>query len=364
MAPNDEWYEEQAGGSAVKADIVAAYFDAWGKVMASRNERIAYIDLYAGPGRYESGNDSTPLRVLQKVIEHTALRARTLTFFNDANEEFAQRLKAAIADLPNIESLAHTPDVDIGEVDDHYAELFEGMNTIPVLGFLDPWGYKGLSLRLIQGMIKDFGCEAIFFFNYNRINMAITNPVVTKHMEALFGTERLALLREKVVELNPVERERLITEEMAGGLRDAGAKHLLAFRFRRSNGRLSHILYHVSKHELAYSIMKSVMAKRGIVDDDGVPRFEYIPAGAGAQLMLGEERPIVELERALLTDFAGQTVTVGELCQSHNIGRQFIQSNYKAVIRKLRDEGRIVCARDKPVRVGQMPDDVVVTFPS
>src|SRR5207248_10024637 len=37
--------------------------------------------------------------------------------------------------------------------------------------FVDPFGYKGLSLQLVNSVIKDWGCDCVFFFNYNRISM-------------------------------------------------------------------------------------------------------------------------------------------------------------------------------------------------
>lgn len=50
----------------------------------------------------------------------------------------------------------------------------------------DPFGYKGLSWALIRSVIKDWGSDCVFFFNYSRINAGINNPIVNEHMEALF----------------------------------------------------------------------------------------------------------------------------------------------------------------------------------
>jgi three-Cys-motif partner protein len=60
------FFDEQRDQSLVKAAIVAKYFDAWSRVMianAARGipiSRLAYIDLFAGPGRYKDGAKSTP----------------------------------------------------------------------------------------------------------------------------------------------------------------------------------------------------------------------------------------------------------------------------------------------------------------
>jgi three-Cys-motif partner protein len=64
--------------------------------------------------------------------------------------------------------------------------LFSQMRLIPTLFFVDPWGYKGLTLQLINSVLKNWGCDAIIFFNYNRINRGLSNPAVQAHMNALF----------------------------------------------------------------------------------------------------------------------------------------------------------------------------------
>ena len=74
-------------------------------------------------------------------------------------------------------------------------EKFKEMSLIPAFFFVDPWGYKGLSLELINAVPKDWACECIFFFNYNRINMGLNNPMVKERIDALFGAERAHTLR-------------------------------------------------------------------------------------------------------------------------------------------------------------------------
>ncbi len=66
------FFEESKEQSLIKAEIVRKYFWAWAKVVVSvaksrGEDRIAYIDLFAGPGRYKDGPKSTPLLVLEWV---------------------------------------------------------------------------------------------------------------------------------------------------------------------------------------------------------------------------------------------------------------------------------------------------------
>jgi hypothetical protein len=64
------------------------------------------------------------------------------------------------------------------------------------------------TMRLIRATLKDWGCDCIFFFNYNRINPGIGNLSVEEHMDALFGKKRADALRDrfKMKRLQPHER--------------------------------------------------------------------------------------------------------------------------------------------------------------
>lgn len=81
------FFDESSEQSRIKSRIVAKYFWAWAKVIISaarsREKRIAYVDLFAGPGRYNDGTPSTPVIVLQKAIKDSELREMLVTLFND-----------------------------------------------------------------------------------------------------------------------------------------------------------------------------------------------------------------------------------------------------------------------------------------
>jgi hypothetical protein len=66
--------------------------------------------------------------------------------------------------------------------------------------------------------LKDWGCDAIIFFNYNRINMGLSNSAVKEHMDALFTERRADNLRQRLSMLSPAERELAIVEELMSAL--------------------------------------------------------------------------------------------------------------------------------------------------
>jgi len=208
----EKFFSEQAEQSQVKTAIVTKYFWAWANVMlghlsrSKQKPRIAYIDLFAGPGRYEDGKKSTPLLILEQAIAEEKCRKSLVTVFNDGENENTSTLKKSIAEIEGIDTLTYSPQVNCSEVGEEIVKIFEQMKLIPTLFFVDPFGYKGLSLRLINSVLKDWGCECIFFFNYNRINAGIGNQYVKSHMDALFGEERGDDLRRRLKDLGPSER--------------------------------------------------------------------------------------------------------------------------------------------------------------
>src|ERR1700730_14994058 len=96
------------------------------------------------------------------------------------------------------------------EVDDQIPESFEKKHLVPTFFFIDPWGFKGLSLKLVHSVLKDWGCDCVFFFNFNRINMSLTNPLVRRHMNELFGEEKADGLREEIAGTHGITRERAV----------------------------------------------------------------------------------------------------------------------------------------------------------
>ena len=370
-----DFFEEQAEQSSVKTAIVSKYFKQWAKVITGYkkkrggNTRIAYIDLFAGPGRYRDGAKSTPVYILEQAVEDPLLRDSLVAMFNDKDEENCSSLARAINDIKGIKTLKYEPNIYTKEVGEEMVKMFEGMSLIPTLFFIDPWGYKGLSLRLINSVLKDWACECLFFFNYNRINMGVGNPIVREHMNALFGEERGEVLGKRLKDLSPDERELTIVEEICQALIEMGGKYTLPFRFKNEKGtRTKHHLIFVSKHPLGYKIMKSVMANESSSHEQGVPTFEYSPASKRQPLLFEFARPLDDLEQMLLDKYAGQTLTMGEIYEQHNYGLPYIEKNYKTVLAKMEVEGKISADPPHTKRrkiKGELTfaDDVKATFP-
>jgi three-Cys-motif partner protein len=365
-----KFFDERTDQSETKARIIQKYFYAWAKVIIPTAKqiggKIAYIDLYAGPGRYRDGAASTPLLVLEHAINDPNMRSMLVTLFNDASKDLTSTLQQEIDALPGIENLKFKPDVQCNEVGADAEKFFAEISLVPSFTFVDPFGYKGLSLKIVNGVIKDWGCDCVFFFNYGRINAGLSNDLVKKHMDALFGVERADQLREKLKDKTPDQRETLILEELSQAIKELGGKFVLPFRFKRG-ARTSHSLIFVSKHFRGYEIMKGIMATESSTLDQGVASFTYSPADASTPLLFSLAQPFDNLLKDLPIVYAGQTLTMREIYEDHSVDTPYTDKNYKEALRQLEAAGTITAdppASNRPKRAGSatFANQVKVTF--
>ena len=375
MASNG-FYVSRRKQNEVKSQIVVKYFDAWSKIVlppaTKRGQAIGYVDLFAGPGRFEDDNESTPLWIMNRAVSRPDLRQHLITVFNDQDAEYVRKLRVEISEVSGIDLLNHPPKVTCSAVGQDFAKLYAGLHDVPTLSFIDPFGYKGLTLDLLSKSFQGWGCECIFFFNYNRINGAVVNPAVDRCMQDLFGTERLAALRSRLNGKTSAAREKDIMEGIKQALTDVGGQYVLPFRFESPDqARTSHYVIFVTKHPRGRNIMADIMAK--------------VSSGSGPfrPLQLARERPsqqlslfntsnddamLAELKEGLLRIFAGRTMTVGAICDSVSSEPPIVSSTIVAALIELEAERKVTVdapADERPRHHGRVTlgKDRKVTFP-
>jgi three-Cys-motif partner protein len=142
-----DFFAERLEQSRIKAQIVTDYFWAWAKVMVGtqkrypdRDQQIAYVDLFAGPGRYDDGTLSTPVLILEQAIADPDVRGRLLAIFNDKDANNSRSLEQCIRAIPEVGSLTHRPVVYTGEVTVDVVRAFEARRLVPTFLFVDPFG--------------------------------------------------------------------------------------------------------------------------------------------------------------------------------------------------------------------------------
>jgi hypothetical protein len=181
-------------------------------------------------------------------------------------------------------------------------------------------------------------------------------------MEALFGKDRADVLREKLKEKTPDQREEIVLEGLAQAIKEMGGKFVLPFRFKRG-ARTSHSIIFVSKSFKGYEIMKGIMANESSTSDQGVASFAYSPADASMPLLFSLAQPFDALKKSLPVDFAGTTHTMREIYEKHSVDTPYTDKNYKQALRELEAGGKLTADPSAITRKkNTFADHVRVTF--
>lgn len=373
MPSNDVFFTDQSEQSAVKAHIVSSYFSAWSRVIQKWNTPMAYIDLFCGPGKYENDKPSAPLLIIQSTLANPALLNKMNFVFNDKDPNNIAMLKQSILQIDVNAKLKNRIQFYNETVERDFYNRLNIPTNMPVLSFVDPFGYKGLTMNLINHLINNSGSDCIFFFNYNRINMALSsNTKFDEHLKSLFGDTRTAELKKRLANQPPEQREPIVLNALIEALRENKSNYVLPFKFYSTEMlRTSHFIIFVTKHPLACKIMKQIMYSNSAKDSDDVATFSFEDSrnfGVGFEQLTIFDRPFQALKGDLLRKYAGRTILVGSICNDVDcdFSNHFVSKNVKDVLKQLELEGKISVleGRKQKYRSGKlnMPDGAIIRF--
>ena len=369
LGVDEEFFKQLREGSRIKQKIVTQYFVAYNRVMTpGPRAKVGYADLFAGPGLYRNNEGITqksiPILICEATVQEELFRQKVHLWFNDGDPDNYQQLKTAIDSVPGLSTLKYTPTVGNKIIDARWATKLSAL-PVPTLVFLDPCGYKGLSLKLIASVLRGFGNDCIFFFNYSRINMKLDLEIMNKSVDEFFEPDRAKILRAKIQNLSPSAREQVILTAVKSAIIEVGAIPLV-FRFWSDRGRRSHHLVYASKNQKAAGMMKSILRSASSDVTEGVGSSEHNPRAKEIEPSLFGG--LYELESRLLSIFAGQVLTFAQLVQEE-AQTQFTENNYRDAILKLESEGRIIVdppAEKRRLQAGgkkrTLPQNVSIRF--
>ncbi|MCC7209288.1 MAG: three-Cys-motif partner protein TcmP [Anaerolineae bacterium] len=366
-------FTETREQARIKAELVASYLWAWGKarlaVARKPDACVGYFDVYAGPGRADEASRTAPLTVLARAADDAEMRDALICVCNDADEDGSDALRKAIRGLKGVRKLRHPPIVARRDSGLELVGLSGQYRHTPAFFFIDPFGYKGLSLQLPNHVLRDWGCDCAVYLSYGLINLGLGNPDVREHINALFGRKRADALRARLESLDPDAREAAIVEQVGQVLRQMGGKFVLPFRFKNEDGtRTNHHLIFATAHFPRYETMKKVMAEYSSSATQGVPSFEYSPDVERQPTLFEVARPLDALHDALPARFAGRRLALHDIYEQHCVGTPYLKRHYKAALACLEAEGKVSAeppaAKRRKVK-GEIAfgDDVVVKFP-
>jgi len=104
----------------------------------SPGHRVAFIDGYAGPGRYDDGHEGSGSMLLRKAHELAAMRIprNVELHFVEQDADTLAKLRTVVENEGD--GLAVT--IHDGDISNHLPNLLEAANGIPLFTYLDPCG--------------------------------------------------------------------------------------------------------------------------------------------------------------------------------------------------------------------------------
>lgn len=356
-ASEKNFFEMQTPSSRTKAKIVAEYFPKYCRIILKRPQKeIRYIDLFAGPGKYEDGNYSTPLLLARACADDKVLCQKVHLMFNDNEhcEELRKNFRTCIGE----NCFVFAPkfgDKTVGQdakITSYLTKEPQQPNPHPTLLFFDPFGYKTIDTLVLSKFLSNWGNEIFLFVNTKRINAAIDNGKFDELMRSLFPTTIDQLRKDKkYLAVRVYERLALIMDNLSYEFKKAVKGNLFCsvFKFQEEDSEgTSHFILHLTKHEKGFELVKQVYYDfdniGAVLDKDGHYTFDAkrMDVPKGASIDFGDLNVTI-LMNQLLEKYKGRTISARALFDEHQPSTKWAGSHYLKTLRKMVDE-RVITA--------------------
>ncbi|MCP4415163.1 MAG: three-Cys-motif partner protein TcmP [Chloroflexi bacterium] len=345
-----------------KHEILRRYLGAWFPILGKYYDRIVYIDGFCGPGRYEGGEDGSPIIALKEAIKQRSLQNNNpVFFFIDERKDRIEQLKRELQNMPvpdnfDIQAVTNTFENQFQIILDQFENNHS--SHPPTFAFIDPFGFKGTPFQLIQRFLEKPRTEVFINIMANFTNrfLAHQNRKTQQHIIDLFGTPAALDIAQNAE--NRTEALRLLYKEQL----EKHAKFVRHFEMWDRNNQLIYYLFFATNGSKGHQKMKEAFWKV-----DSSSGFRFSDANNPNQLTLfkpGEHVPsmlAVELKR----QFQDQTLPVQEIREFVEDRTSFLASHMRKALSLLEENSEIRVSkrkRDNTKRTSGFPDGVIVAF--
>jgi three-Cys-motif partner protein len=259
--------------TGAKHQVLAAYLGAWLAVMGLQAKkvrglrkdppRLLIVDGFCGPGRYETGEDGSPLIMLKTLLEHDHLElindVEFIFLFIEHDKRRFEHLEGELAeiDIPdNVKVM-----VEHGEFETTFGKIVEdthdeaGLTLVPTFAFIDPFGYTKAPMSLAGRFLNFDRCEALIFLPLSFIVRFVGREGQENAMNSLFGSERWR----EAVNLKGEERAAFLLglfEEQLGS--QGGVAHVRSFELHTADGNDYRLVF-ATPHDKGLELIKNAM---------------------------------------------------------------------------------------------------------
>lgn len=335
-----------------KHDMLASYLDGWYPILSTWNGRLLFLDGFAGRGRYESGEEGSPIIALRRLIEHQyfpQMQNKKFTFlFVEANAQNAASLEAALAQYKA--SVSPWPEcIHYEVINDPFDKMAQGIieylreqkkQLAPTFAFVDPFGYSGLPMELLADLLAYPKTEVFVNFMVGHVQRFIERDGQENAMRTLFGMD----VAEILADFDPTERHRVehLREVYARQLRErAGFTHVQSFAMINNTGNVGYYLFHGTRHPAGVKLMKAAMWKL-----DPGSGCTFSDRLAGKDVLFKAEPDLRPLRNNLLAHFSGKSgVTIEEVEWHAVLETPYRETHVRKALTPLAQDGTITVHR-------------------
>jgi three-Cys-motif partner protein len=348
-----------------KHTILRRYWEAWLPIMTKFNQRVLYIDGFAGPGKYAGGEDGSPLIALKSARDHHARPKSEVAFiFIERDKERFDHLLQTIDQIkPPLPQNFRVHCVQ-GTFDDQMTEVLNRIDQqraklAPSLVFIDPFGFSHTPFRTVKRIIQNPRCEILVTFMYEEINRFLAHPDHADTYDQLFGTD---VWRAVLEVAEPNDRWRMIHDIYRDQLRSAGVEYVRSFEMLNQGNRTDYFLFFGTHNLLGLEKMKEAMWQ---VDPSGTFHFSDFTDANRTMNLFSAEPDFEGLKRMLVGHFRRTDVSIENLTNFVLSDTPFLRTHFKTqILKPMELLGELSVAHAKEGRrQGTFPDGTVIRFP-
>ena len=346
-----------------KHKVLERYLDAWLPIMLGSNERVLFIDAFAGPGEYTGGEKGSPVIALEAFLSHSNrnLMDGSLRFvFIERERPRAQHLKQVIEGFQGRLPARCKAEVLEGTFTNKLTNALDAIDQqkstlAPAFVMVDPFGVSDTPMSLIRRILENPKSELYISFMYEYINRFGGSPEFADPLDELFGCREW---RDGIDEEDPEKRKSFLYGLYKNQLKASGAKYVLHFELYEGH-RLKYALFFATNHPKGCDKMKQAMWK---VAPFGGSQFR---SGLKDQLFLGPEFvDFSPLKEALRSKFGqDQWVSIEDVDKFMSSDQiEFHTGQYKQVLKEMEEQEEISVDQETRLRTGSFPSGTRFMF--
>ena len=302
---DEKWVYTQH--TAAKHEILHRYLGAWLAILGRarkgsdwRHKQLVLVDAFAGRGRYMGGEPGSPMIIFDRAVE--AVKAGMA---QSVRIHCAEPNASNFSDLEKVCSALQYPGVEIDATPDTFVEIGTRIAdwaeaqkaSVPIFVLVDPFGVKGVPLRLIRRLLDVERLEVLLTFMVRDPSRFMKEGNYAEPLTALFDGDAW-----RECEDAP-DRASCLLLRFQDIVRPSVARWATPFRvFEDKRKIVLYYLLHLTNNDLGMREMKKAMIKKS--GDMTFWPITVRPLGQ-LQLELDEQKPYATLQEHLASTYSG-----------------------------------------------------------